>query len=303
MGICALQGSGEADVRREVRQLSSPRSSRAGLRTIEKEESFCDQSRRCTREMDQLCTSGVSEKASVVGEEPAKRVSSDVPAAAGGGCFDCNICLDFATEPVVTLCGHLYCWPCIYEWLRPDDGADASHGATSSARRSCPVCKAAVSPDTLVPLYGRGGGSSKMPPRGSTIPRRPIVHRREATDRESYQSSDDGGGHRHGNTGPSPLDRSAWRAAAATPRFDVLYPPPPVGGGVSMFHSTSVGVLGGMALAVLPWVSRGQAPAARAYYSRSMNRRLRRQHMEVERSLHQIWFFLVVFAVLCLLLF
>ncbi|KAL5211811.1 hypothetical protein ABZP36_022658 [Zizania latifolia] len=263
------------------------------------------------REMDQLCTSGVSKKASVAGEEPAKRVSSDVPAAAGGACFDCNICLDFATEPVVTLCGHLYCWPCIYEWLRRDDGADASNGATSSARRSCPVCKAAVSPDTLVPLYGRGGGSSKKPPRGSAIPRRPIVHRREAIDRQSYQSSDDGGGHRHGNTEPSPLDRSPWRAhhhaaAAATPRFDVLYPPPPAGGGVSMFHSTSVGVLGGMALAVLPWVSRGQAPAASAYYSspyHHMSPRLRRQHMEVERSLHQIWFFLVVFAVLCLLLF
>ncbi|CAH8279553.1 unnamed protein product [Arabidopsis lyrata] len=27
------------------------------------------------------------------------------------GCFDCNICLETAHDPVVTLCGHLYCWP------------------------------------------------------------------------------------------------------------------------------------------------------------------------------------------------
>ncbi|RVW46795.1 E3 ubiquitin-protein ligase RMA1H1 [Vitis vinifera] len=33
------------------------------------------------------------------------------------GGFDCNICLDFVQDPVVTLCGHLFCWPCIYKWL------------------------------------------------------------------------------------------------------------------------------------------------------------------------------------------
>jgi hypothetical protein len=28
--------------------------------------------------------------------------------------FECNICLELAREPVVTYCGHLYCWPCLY---------------------------------------------------------------------------------------------------------------------------------------------------------------------------------------------
>uniref|UniRef100_A0A0E0K2V4 E3 ubiquitin-protein ligase RMA n=1 Tax=Oryza punctata TaxID=4537 RepID=A0A0E0K2V4_ORYPU len=280
--------------------------------------------------MDQLCTSGGSDndKSLAAGDEPAVRVRGEVQAQAqaaaeaqGGGCFDCNICLDFATEPVVTLCGHLYCWPCIYEWLHHggDDGAaDGSNGdASSTRRRPCPVCKAAVSPDTLVPLYGRGrGGSSKRARSGSAIPRRPTVHR-EPVERQSdrRRDGDGGGGYRHGSTGPSPPVRSPWRAnphaaaASAPARFDVVYPPPPAAvGGVSMFHSTTTttgGMLGGMALAVLPWVSRGQSPAASAYYTSPyhMSPRLRRQHMEVERSLHQIWFFLVVFAVLCLLLF
>lgn len=27
--------------------------------------------------------------------------------------WDCSICLDGATDPVVTQCGHLFCWECI----------------------------------------------------------------------------------------------------------------------------------------------------------------------------------------------
>lgn len=33
--------------------------------------------------------------------------------------FDCNICLESVEEPVVTRCGHLYCWSCLYKWLEP----------------------------------------------------------------------------------------------------------------------------------------------------------------------------------------
>jgi hypothetical protein len=34
--------------------------------------------------------------------------------AKGSEAFECNICLELASQPVVTLCGHLYCWPCLY---------------------------------------------------------------------------------------------------------------------------------------------------------------------------------------------
>lgn len=29
--------------------------------------------------------------------------------------FDCNICFDAARDPVVTQCGHLYCWACLHQ--------------------------------------------------------------------------------------------------------------------------------------------------------------------------------------------
>ncbi|EEQ97566.1 rnf5, putative, partial [Perkinsus marinus ATCC 50983] len=44
--------------------------------------------------------------------------------------FECNICFDQASEPVVTRCGHLFCWSCLDQWL------DRSG--------ECPVCKAGV---------------------------------------------------------------------------------------------------------------------------------------------------------------
>lgn len=88
------------------------------------------------------------------------------------GCFDCNICFDFAHEPVVTLCGHLYCWPCIYKWLHVQSASLAS-----DEHPQCPVCKADISHTTMVPLYGRGQGSTeaegKTPYRGMIIPPRP----------------------------------------------------------------------------------------------------------------------------------
>ncbi|KAL2931984.1 E3 ubiquitin-protein ligase RMA1H1 [Bienertia sinuspersici] len=65
--------------------------------------------------------------------------------------FDCNICLDFANEPVVTLCGHLYCWPCIFKWFHVQ-----SDSLSSDEYPQCPVCKAEISHTTMVPLYGRG---------------------------------------------------------------------------------------------------------------------------------------------------
>lgn len=72
--------------------------------------------------------------------------------------FECNICLDTAKDAVVSMCGHLFCWPCLVQWLD-----------TRPNRQLCPVCKATISKDKVIPLYGRGGDNTdpreKFPPR------------------------------------------------------------------------------------------------------------------------------------------
>ncbi|KAL0450242.1 UNVERIFIED_CONTAM: E3 ubiquitin-protein ligase [Sesamum latifolium] len=73
------------------------------------------------------------------------------------GDFECNICFDLARDPVITLCGHLYCWPCLYRWLR---GHSQAH--------ECPVCKALIQEEKVIPLYGRG--KAPTDPRSKPVP-------------------------------------------------------------------------------------------------------------------------------------
>ncbi|MFH4979213.1 hypothetical protein AB6A40_005922 [Gnathostoma spinigerum] len=80
--------------------------------------------------------------------------------------FECNICLDVARDAVVSMCGHLFCWPCLHQWLD-----------TRPNRQICPVCKSAISRDKVIPLYGRGG--KETDPRDK-IPPRPQGQRTEA---------------------------------------------------------------------------------------------------------------------------
>jgi hypothetical protein len=79
--------------------------------------------------------------------------------------FACNICLDSVKTPVVTRCGHLYCWPCLYMWLEPGmttserrflDSSYVERGpvrAVDVTRRSCPVCKSPCSIKEVIPIY------------------------------------------------------------------------------------------------------------------------------------------------------
>ncbi|XP_044732555.1 E3 ubiquitin-protein ligase RNF185-like [Chrysoperla carnea] len=80
--------------------------------------------------------------------------------------FECNICLDTARDAVVSMCGHLFCWPCLHQWLE-----------TQPNRQLCPVCKAAISKEKVVPLYGRG--SSKQEDPREKVPPRPAGQRTE----------------------------------------------------------------------------------------------------------------------------
>ncbi|KAG0456891.1 hypothetical protein HPP92_022048 [Vanilla planifolia] len=90
--------------------------------------------------------------------------------------FECNICFDIAKEPVVTSCGHLFCWSCLYQWLH-----------VHSDHKECPVCKGEVTEANIFPIYGRGkSGSDKESKEGETsesgvkIPPRPRGNRLES---------------------------------------------------------------------------------------------------------------------------
>ncbi|WMV60281.1 hypothetical protein MTR67_053666 [Solanum verrucosum] len=90
------------------------------------------------------------------------------------GGFECNICLDVVHDPVVTLCGHLYCWPCIYKWIH---FKTISSENIDNQQPNCPVCKAEVSQKTLIPLYARSQATKTSENKalnfGIVIPQRP----------------------------------------------------------------------------------------------------------------------------------
>ncbi|XP_017871493.1 PREDICTED: E3 ubiquitin-protein ligase RNF185 [Drosophila arizonae] len=80
--------------------------------------------------------------------------------------YECNICLDTAKDAVVSMCGHLFCWPCLHQWL-----------LTRPNRKLCPVCKAAVDKDKVIPLYGRNSTRQEDP--RNKVPPRPAGQRSE----------------------------------------------------------------------------------------------------------------------------
>lgn len=73
--------------------------------------------------------------------------SSSAAAGADSG-FECNICFDPAQDPVVTTCGHLFCWRCLYLWFQ------------QQPNHQCPVCKAKIEKENVIPVYSRGGSRS-----------------------------------------------------------------------------------------------------------------------------------------------
>jgi len=72
--------------------------------------------------------------------------------------FRCHICLESnISEPVVTTCGHLYCWPCLYRWLEKEV--------------VCPLCKASVR--QVIPIYATANEEQHR--HAPNIPDRPKV--------------------------------------------------------------------------------------------------------------------------------
>ena len=61
--------------------------------------------------------------------------------------FECNICFQKANKAVVTCCGHLFCWPCLYRWLH-----------VHLYHKECHVCKGSIAEYSITPIYGRENG-------------------------------------------------------------------------------------------------------------------------------------------------
>ncbi|KAM7252724.1 hypothetical protein ACFE04_008233 [Oxalis oulophora] len=77
----------------------------------------------------------------MVGETSDKGETSGT--GGGSGFYDCNICLRQAKEPILTCCGHLFCWSCYYHLSYYDSNV-----------KECPVCKGEVKDTSIVPIYG-----------------------------------------------------------------------------------------------------------------------------------------------------
>lgn len=68
--------------------------------------------------------------------------------------LECIICMENpAVDPVVTQCGHIFCWPCIKQWVE------------SSNKMFCPTCKNGINLAKVVSLHGNSSGKFNDKPR------------------------------------------------------------------------------------------------------------------------------------------
>jgi E3 ubiquitin-protein ligase RNF5 len=197
-------------------------------------------------------------------------------------CFDCNICLDFAHEPVVTLCGHLYCWSCIYKWLFVQSASLAPDEPPQ-----CPVCKDGISHTKMVPLYGRGQSTLSLRDhdcdRKTTLQDISIPPRPSASAIQSLLAM-----------APSPQNKSGKQLPYRNPYQNQLINSPP-------YHenddeTSQMLNLGSFMTPIFPHYVFGNS-------GNSDSSRWRRQEMLANKSLNRISFFLFLCFVLCLILF
>ncbi|XP_010559066.1 PREDICTED: uncharacterized protein LOC104827576 [Tarenaya hassleriana] len=103
----------------------------------------------------------------------AKALGMEKTNAVAGRYFDCNICLERAEDPVLTCCGHLFCWSCFYQL--PCSYFNA---------KECPVCDGEVTDSEVIPIYGNGddcdGNMPKSKESGILVPPRPSAKRVES---------------------------------------------------------------------------------------------------------------------------
>ncbi|CAN0915005.1 E3 ubiquitin-protein ligase RMA1 [Linum grandiflorum] len=196
--------------------------------------------------------------------------------------FDCNICLDSVMDPVVTLCGHLYCWPCIYKWINAatlagdDEDNEEDYYSDLRTHSHCPVCKSEISESSLIPLFSHGqtsdGGVSNAAK--SAVPRRP----------------------------PAPLQR---RISSPSPRLGLRrrrYEQSMVrSGGLELSGRVPIPVVG--MLGEIVFAGNYTPPYQLDGDGSNISPRVRRQMMAADKSLSRVCFFFVCCVFMCIVLF
>ncbi|KAL3519755.1 hypothetical protein ACH5RR_017904 [Cinchona calisaya] len=218
------------------------------------------------------------------------------------GCFDCSICLDSARDPVVTLCGHLYCWPCIYKWLEFQQSSSSLDQCSH-----CPICKAEISQESVVPLYGRGGSLSEAEPdQKSTslnkiIPPRPnaVARQAQTTSSTLRQRLPSNSPYQNLQTSPQPIMATNEESVPVSPLLSNLESPTAMG----VCHPMN-GNYGEMVYARVFGNSRTLYTFPNSYHTEgSTSPRLRRQEIQAYKSLNRISVFLFCSILLCVFLF
>lgn len=102
--------------------------------------------------------------------------SQDIPKASDiptGSPLECHICYEESSEPVTTVCGHIFCWSCIYKWI-----------SAKPTNNYCPMCKNVVTADKLIPLYPKNYIQEKQNSvLQDGVPKRPRAPREEVNPR------------------------------------------------------------------------------------------------------------------------
>ncbi|KAJ0511166.1 putative Zinc finger, RING-type [Helianthus annuus] len=200
--------------------------------------------------------------------------------------FECNICLDTVQDPVVTLCGHLYCWPCIYKWIQYQE---TSLETFENENAKCPVCKTEISEKDIVPLYGpnlvtsNNGTDEKGPSDvGEVIPPRPPTPR--------YRGLGMLGRRGYRRLAPSPLALPGHDDTST--RDSVVVPSPTIGMLGEMVSGRILGEMGSPLFGT-----------PNSYNLVTVTRRERLRTTHADRSLSRMFSFFICCIMFCLLMF
>ncbi|CAJ1978561.1 unnamed protein product [Sphenostylis stenocarpa] len=219
-------------------------------------------------------------------------------------CFDCNICLESAHDPVVTLCGHLYCWPCIYKWLDVQNSS-----VEPDQQQTCPVCKSEISHTSVVPLYGRGASNSESKAKklqmSLGIPHRPPPYSLNAMLTSARTPAHSGQqlrpSHFQSQSRPFPYQQYFPDLYGSYGTTGWPYLGGAGGAAMTSFFNPMIGMFGEMVLTRIFGVS--DANLFSYPHNGNGTPRMRRQEMRIDKSLNRLSIFLLCCIVLCLLLF